>query len=274
MVHTLTPELVNRYLELLGLKRQLPDLKFLGALVSCHLERVPFENISKLWRKKRDGSVGIPSAEEYLAGMNDFHFGGTCYSNNYYLNQLLQALDFDVRLCGADMSNPDVHMVSMVRLDGVEYLVDVGYGAPFWEPIPLILGKKWSLQLGRWKFKMSQDSSSGGWRMQQFWDGVYEHGYTAKQEAKVLADFERAIVASYESQATFMTAVMLTRFPPGRAVVVRNLTVTESNRQGNVERRLKDREQLCSEVECLFGIPTEITAEALSIVPEPFGPPK
>ena len=48
---------------------------------------------------------------------------------------------YEARLCGADMSRPDVHAVIMVCLEGREHLVDAGYGAPFFSPLPLDLGR-------------------------------------------------------------------------------------------------------------------------------------
>ncbi|HUO59343.1 MAG TPA: arylamine N-acetyltransferase [Candidatus Acidoferrales bacterium] len=267
----LEPEHVALYLSLLGMERDAPTLGFLSEVVSAHLQRVPFENISKLWRLEREGLVGIPSPEQFLTGIERFHFGGTCYSNNYYLNELLRALGFSVRLCGADMSMADVHMVSIVSIEGAGYLVDVGYGAPFYDPIPLAQGRSWGVRLGRWSLEVSSSCSFGAWRVQQFWDGVYQHGYTAKSQPKTLEDFRPVIASSFHPQATFMRAVMLARFPPGRAIVIRNLTVTESDAERNVERRLVSREELCAEIERSFSIPEQIAAEALAGVPEPFG---
>jgi hypothetical protein len=43
---------------------------------------------------------------------------------------------FDVKLCGADLKNTDIHVISMVRINGKEYIVDGGYTAPFLAPLP------------------------------------------------------------------------------------------------------------------------------------------
>ena len=34
------------------------------------------------------------------------------------------------------MKDPDVHIISMVKVDGKEYIVDGGYAAPFLMPLP------------------------------------------------------------------------------------------------------------------------------------------
>jgi N-acetyltransferase len=141
--------LLDRYLQLLGVPRKEPGLEALSELVFAHLTRVPFENISKLYRWKRQGQTTLPVLPQFLEGIEQCHFGGTCYSNNFHFYTLLAELEYDVKLCAADMSTPDVHMVSVVRIDGHEYLVDAGYAAPFLSPMPLDLSEDYVLHLGR-----------------------------------------------------------------------------------------------------------------------------
>lgn len=113
----LDDRLAQRYLGLLRLAAKQPDRVALSELVAAHLMRVPFENISKLHRK-RQGFAGVPDARTFLDGMEQYHFGGTCYANNFHLYTLLASLGYEVKLCAADMANPDVHMVIMVSVDG------------------------------------------------------------------------------------------------------------------------------------------------------------
>ncbi len=129
-------DLLERYLRLLGVPRRTPSLEGLRELVQAQLCRVPFENVSKLYYKKHLGLASLPSLELFLDGIERFNFGRTCYSNNYYFYQLLANLGYQANLCGVDMSNPDVHLVSMAELDQRQYLVDVGYAAPFAVPLP------------------------------------------------------------------------------------------------------------------------------------------
>jgi len=128
--------LLSRYLAVLGVEEAEPTLALLERLVFAQLTRVPFENISKLYLRRERGATTIPSLAEHLDGIESRGFGGTCYANNFHFFTLLEGLGYDVRLCGADMSEPDVHMVSTLRLDRRELLVDVGYAAPFLEPLP------------------------------------------------------------------------------------------------------------------------------------------
>lgn len=74
----------NKYLELLGIKEVKTSFELLCKIVKTHLTRIPFENISKLLYKNQ-GMNNIPDLTTYLSGIEKYNFGGTCYSNNYYL---------------------------------------------------------------------------------------------------------------------------------------------------------------------------------------------
>jgi hypothetical protein len=76
------PQPSARYLGILGLAAGAPDLEHLRALVAAQLMRVPFENVSKLYLKKRFGATSAPTLEQHLDGIERFRFGGTCYANN------------------------------------------------------------------------------------------------------------------------------------------------------------------------------------------------
>jgi len=92
---TLAPlpkEVAARYLAILGVARREPSLEALRELLAAHLTRIPFENISKLYYRKRLGLVNLPGIQLYLEGIDKYHFGGTCYSNNYHFHLLLRSL--------------------------------------------------------------------------------------------------------------------------------------------------------------------------------------
>jgi arylamine N-acetyltransferase len=108
------PQLFIRYLNLLGVPKREPSIDALKEIVRAQLFKVPFENISKLYYLKHRGLHHLIEFKDYLNGIEHYRFGGTCYSNNYYMNQLLTYLGYDVKLCGADMKNPDVHIVNIV----------------------------------------------------------------------------------------------------------------------------------------------------------------
>ncbi|PLX13441.1 MAG: hypothetical protein C0597_11750, partial [Marinilabiliales bacterium] len=105
-----------KYLKLLGLRKQNPGFEYLREIVHAQISKIPFENLSKLLYKKRINLNGLIDFELYLEGIEKYNFGGTCYTNNFYFNQLLEWLGFEVKLCGADMKEPNVHLVNIVKL--------------------------------------------------------------------------------------------------------------------------------------------------------------
>lgn len=241
-----------------------PGAEALAELVAAHVMRVPFENVSKLYRKKRLRFTGLPSIEQFLEGIEQCHFGGTCYSNNFHLYTLLASLGYRVRLCGADMTNPDVHMVIMVDVDGREYLVDGGYAAPFLSPLPRDLGEDFVIALGRDRYVLKPQDEAGCSRLEMYRDGVVKHGYLAKPTPRKIEDFGGVIADSFRASATFLNALLLARFYGDRSVVIHNLTLIESRGTEATIRCLSSREELVGEVERQFGMPREVVGEAVS----------
>ncbi|MGZ4836688.1 MAG: arylamine N-acetyltransferase family protein [Terriglobales bacterium] len=259
----LDDQLAQRYLGLLRLAAKQPDRVALSELVAAHLMRVPFENISKLHRK-RQGFAGVPDARTFLDGMEQYHFGGTCYANNFHLYTLLASLGYEVKLCAADMANPDVHMVIMVSIDGREYLVDAGYGAPFLSPLPRDLRDDYVVGLGRDRYVLKPQDANGCSRLELYRGGALKHGYVAKPAPRRIEDFAEVIADSFRPAATFFNAVLLTRFYPKSSVVIHNLELIESDGTGSRVSRLKDRQNLAAAIEEYFGIPRPIVNEALT----------
>jgi arylamine N-acetyltransferase len=257
------PDSLERYLAILGLRPEPPSLRALKALVQAQLTRVPFENISKLFLSRREGTVTMPSLEGFLDGIERFHLGGTCYPTNGYFNLLLRYLDYDARLCGADMASPDAHMVSIVRVDGREFLVDVGYAAPFFEPLPRDLPDEHVIRWADERYVLEPRDAAGRSRLHQEHRGRRIHGYLANPQPRSLAYFDRVIRASYGDDATFMNAVLLVRFWPGRSVRIYNLEVIESAPDWARVTQLQDREQLVEAIHEHFEIPRSLVRGAV-----------
>lgn len=257
------PDLLKRYLDLLGVPRGTPTLNGLCELVEAHLQRVPFENISKLYYMRNLGLKALPSLELFLDGLARFSFGGTCYPNNNYFYQLLSNLGYNVMLCGADMSNPDVHLVSIVELEERQYLVDVGYAAPFVLPLPRDMSTDYVIRSGRDRYVLKPRDATGCSRLELYRDGTLKHGYLAKPVPRVIEEFESVIVDSYRAEATFMNSVLLARFFPDRSLIIHNLTVIESEGTTANVRSLANRSDLLQAIEEYFGIPSQITKDVV-----------
>ena len=258
--------LFKKYLRLLGIDSAEPTSGLLSKIVRAHLIKVPFENISKLLYKKR-GMNNIPDLSMYLEGIECYNFGGTCYANNFYLFSLLKYLSYDVKLCGADMKNPDVHLMSIVKIEGHEYIVDTGYAAPFFEPLPRKLSVDHVISYGKEKYIIKPQDKLGRTKVEQHYDGKLQHWYTAKPAPRKIEEFRKVIKDSYASDAVFMNAIRITKFSENGSLVLKNLSLTET--RGNKSSTIKiSRAEIAKVVEEKFEMPSNVVKEAIDIIKE------
>ncbi len=258
------PKLLRRYLRLLDIQQRKPNVAALHELVKAHMCRVPYENISKLYYKKHLGLRALPGLELFLDGIEQFNFGGTCYANNYYFYQLLANLGYRAMLCGSDMSIPDVHLLSIIDLEKHQYMVDMGYAAPFLAPLPLDLATDHVIELGNNRYVLKPRDKAGRSRLEFYQDGKLKHGYVANPAPKQIGDFEQVITDSYRDEGTFINAILLARFHPGRSLVIHNLSITESQGTESSVRMLANRNELVQVISERFGIPPRFTRDAVN----------
>jgi arylamine N-acetyltransferase len=159
------------------------------------------------------------------------------------------------------MNNPDAHLTTIVVVDGREYLVDVGYAAPFMSPLPRDLRLDHTIVLGRDRYVLKPQDAAGCSRLELYRDGILKHGYLAKPMPKQIEDF--SIAGSFRPDATFMNCLLLVRFYPDRSVAIHNLTVVESQGTSFKSHSLDSHDELGHAVEKYFGIPRCIVTEAV-----------
>jgi N-hydroxyarylamine O-acetyltransferase len=136
MTHPPLPDWANRYLAHLGLEQEAPTYEFLEKICVAHLNRLAFENISKLlyYRDREQNGFFIPPIELFVENMIRHDFGGTCYTNNSRGLLLLRELGYDVEHVHL---HPD-HLGILVRLPvfpGERLYVDWGSAAPLFRPV-------------------------------------------------------------------------------------------------------------------------------------------
>jgi N-hydroxyarylamine O-acetyltransferase len=115
-----------------------PTAETLRVLQLAHLHAVPFENLSIHWNQP----IVLEDAALFEKIVNRRR-GGFCYELNGLFGALLRELGFEVSMLSAGVADsggefgPDFdHMVLVVTLDE-QWLVDVGFGDSFNEPIRL-----------------------------------------------------------------------------------------------------------------------------------------
>ncbi len=256
-------ELFSRYLDLLGAPRRRPGYDALRELTFAQLTHIPFENISKLHRRRDPGRRGLPNLQDFLDGIERHHFGGTCYPINFHLHGLLADLGYDVKLCGADMSAPDVHLVNVVTLDGRPHLVDGGYAAPFLEPIPLDLDRDHTIVWGAERYVVRRRDARARSRIERHAGGGVVHAYVVNPTPRRIEEFAGVIADSYSDDATFMHALLLVRFRATSSVTLRNLTLVTVDGASSRVTRLSGIDEVPGVVEREFRIPAGLVRRAL-----------
>ena len=258
--------LFDKYLKLIGVEAAAPSYDLLCKLVKAHLIKIPFENISKLLFKKQ-GMNKIPDLNTFIEGIEKFNFGGTCYTNNYYFHLLLQHLSFDVKLCGADMKNPDVHLINIVTINGREFIVDGGYAAPFLIPMPRDLKTDFVINSGDEKYIVKPVDETGRTKVEHYFNYALQHWYTANPQPRKIEEFQKVIEDSYADDATFMNAVRVVRFNKSVSTSLRNFSITETNGTDVYTVKI-NFEELLRVVSEKFGMPVILVKEALDSIKE------
>lgn len=133
----------QRYLVMLGVKREAPSLGALGRLTRAHIAAMPFVNVASILRRQAhpgEGPVPPLDVEERLQSWEQRAGGGVCFDVTEMLSRLLVALGYAARPVSGQVGPTGFHGAHqgvLVEIDGGRYLVDAGNGAPFFEPIPL-----------------------------------------------------------------------------------------------------------------------------------------
>ena len=237
------PELYKRYLRVLGIEGQPSGLEGLRLLVRRHLCRVPFENVSKLLLFDREGAGRPFTLTEFLDGIEQSDLGGTCYSANPFLMELLRQLGYDADLHGSDMTIQNTHTSVRVRVDGVPYHVDVGYGGPFRAPMRLDQ-LPYEHQEGALRYVLQPDGLDNGYEMRVLAGEERRHGYIVHDPPRPIEFFDSIARASFAPSRTFMGNLRLVRIFEDHSVELFNRKLTVNRGGETRERELRDRSEL------------------------------
>ena len=124
---------LDAYLDRIGVCDVQPaTLEFLDELIYAHQRTVPFDNLD-VYEKHLVPSLQVPDLFDKIVVRKR---GGYCFELNALFNALLLELGFDSRPCMARVLFRPVpyfhisHRANFVRIDGRDYLADVGFGGP------------------------------------------------------------------------------------------------------------------------------------------------
>ena len=112
------------------------DLSSLKLIQKQHLLTVPFENLDIHIHKEIKVDIRYLYKKIIVKKR-----GGICYELNLLLSFLLKGIGFNTKILGGKVLNENGsyfdHMLLLVYLNNKKYIVDVGYGDNFLEPLEL-----------------------------------------------------------------------------------------------------------------------------------------
>lgn len=258
--------LQKTYLDRLQTEAKTPTLDYLRDLVKFHLHRIPFENISKIHYYLHQGQTGLqwlPSLETFLDNMTNKGLGGNCYILNNSFGQLLQSLGFHVEIVRATGGN--THLALKVTVDDRSYYVDVGYGAPLFEPLSLDEAPRFSrcgeeveiVKLGNQQYLIDRRANG-----QSFVTKCIEW------EPVSLESFDEPITHSLRDvdENPFMRRIVATLFKKNTAYSVINHKLFIKADQGTEVHEYTRKQDWLDMMESTFGFSPDVLEEAIAFL--------
>ncbi|HYN69902.1 MAG TPA: arylamine N-acetyltransferase [Candidatus Eisenbacteria bacterium] len=162
---TVPAALLDAYARRLGFERPIrPDLATLRALHAAHLRTIPFENSSVLFREPI-----VLDQRTFVEKLAVRRRGGFCYELNGAFATLLEGAGFDVAFLEArtydhgQLGRRFEHLAMQVNLDE-PWLVDVGFGYSFAEPLRLSTSAEQVDPVGSFRLVATDDGVDVEWR--------------------------------------------------------------------------------------------------------------
>jgi N-hydroxyarylamine O-acetyltransferase len=229
------------------------DLPTLRALHRAHLLAIPYENLDiHLGRE-----LSLDPARIYNK-LVDSRRGGWCYEMNGLFGRVLEHLGFDVRYVagavGREARGDSVegnHLVLIVTLDE-QWIVDVGFGDGFVEPLPLHPG---SYRQGFFEYAVRQADER--WIVHNHeYGGADRFDFTLAPRS--IPDFAAKCHELQTSpESGFVKSTVCQRFTPDGLVTLRGAVlqrVTEAGCSSQTIERARDYREVLRDV---FGLEPE-----------------
>ena len=218
---------VNAYLDRIGYQGpRLPTRQVLFEIHRAHLSAITYENL--------DIHLGRPLTLDIAHIFDKIitrHRGGWCYEMNGLLAWALSELGFEVTLLASAVNREKLgdkaarnHLILLVQLEQ-PYLVDVGFGNGFLQPLPLKSGR---YQQDFLTYELAENDTHWFFSNHQYGGPGYD--FTLQPQA--FQDFaDKCCELQTDPESGFVRVVVCHRFIPSglitlRGAVVRTVTDT------------------------------------------------
>lgn len=230
-----------------------PTAETLRRLQVAHLLSVPFENLSI-----HAGEPVVLDDDALFDKIVVRRRGGFCYELNGLFAALLRALGFKVEMLSAAVMSqagefgPEFDHMALLVTAGERWLVDVGFGESFIEP--LLLDERAEQVQGSRAYRIDED---GGrlTLMQRDEAGEWKAQYRFSQEPHVYADY--AGMCHYHQtspESHFTRRRVCSRLTPEGRVTVSEMRLITTKDGKRDERELASEEEYVGALHEHFGI--------------------
>jgi N-hydroxyarylamine O-acetyltransferase len=250
-----------------GSESRAPSASLLRDLHRAHMLSVPFENLSIHYHQP----IVLDEAALFDKIVRRRR-GGFCFELNGLFAWLLRTLGFTVTLHSANVARSDGtytadfdHLALMVhRLDGVDWLVDVGFGDLFVHPVRLRPdedqdgGDGHLYRLSRLEAQAGphgDESAPAHWLLQRDGETGWEPQYRFSTHPYTLPDFSgrcHYLQTSPDSPFTQKRVCSLA-LPDGR-VTLSDLRLIETTQDAREERLLESEDEYRALLSARFGV--------------------
>lgn len=249
-------EWVKRYLALIGTDREAPTLEGLGRLIRAHVATVPFENSGSLLRRLAAGTGPVPplDAEALLAAWEARSAGGVCFEHTEMFGRLLGALGYPILPIAGEISFLGSHQALLADVGGARWLVDVGNGAPFFEPIPL--DRPFEIRRAGLGYRFRADPADKGvWVQERALEGGWKPYCRYLLRPQSSAERDLAYQRHHRAGETWVTnQIVLIRSGEDEVLVFRSGEQTRYTPDGKVAERVEDP-AAWARLPALLGLP-------------------
>jgi len=247
----LSNEELNRYYARVGYDGvRAPTLETLAAIHRAHLLAIPYENL--------DIHLGRPLSLDrsaMFAKLVEARRGGWCYEMNGLFGSVLASMGFDVRHVSGAVDRAtrgndalDNHLVLIVTLDRL-WIVDVGFGDGFLEPLPLEPG---TYRQGFLEYRVRRDGE--WWRVDNHAYGGAD-GFEFTLEPRTLETFAaRCHLLQTSPASPFVQTTVCERFVPEGLVMLRGAVLREVSASGVATRTVQDADEYVQLLHDRFGL--------------------
>jgi N-hydroxyarylamine O-acetyltransferase len=240
---------LEQYLNRVGFTGSLePNLETLITLHRAHLQTIPYENLEIHFGRKLELNL-----ERIFERLVLERRGGWCYEMNGLFAWVLREIGFDVRLVSTQVTRadgslmaPGDHVALKVQLETTSpqtaWLVDVGWGNGFLDPLPLEPG---IYTQGFLEYRL--ENAGDAWRFHNQQYGADGFSFMLEPhclEPRRLEDFtDRCTWLQSSPESGFVRVTVCQRFTPEGINTLRGAVLTTIRQTGKLEHTISSVEE-------------------------------